>query len=134
MDIYQANNHENVDLLIETMRTADNNFSEIANALKPYYQDIDIYDENAIKKFIKDKSILSNIKDILDDIDDWNENSIDEVLNEYQSKNELSVPAVNQPIRIALTGSTKSPSLGLTLLIFGKNKSIERIEKLLNTF
>jgi len=127
------NNHFNVNLLIESMRSADNNFSEIAKALKPYYQDIDTYDEKAIQKFLKDKSILSNIKDILDGISEWDENSIDEALKDYQSKNELSVPAVNQPIRIALTGSTKSPSLGLTLVIFGKNKSIERIDKLLNT-
>ena len=127
------NNHENIDLLMESMRTADNNYSGIANSLIPYYRDIDGYDEKAIKKFIKDKSILSNIKDILNGINDWNEISIDEALKEYQSKNNLSVPAVNQPIRIALTGSTKSPSLGLTLVIFGKNKSIERIDKLLNT-
>ena len=127
------NNHENIDLLMESMRTADNNYSGIANSLIPYYRDIDGYDEKAIKKFIKDKSILSNIKDILNGINDWNESSIDEALKEYQSKNDLSVPAVNQPIRIALTGSTKSPSLGLTLVIFGKNQSIERIDKLLNT-
>ena len=127
------NNHENIDLLMESMRTSDNNYSGIANSLIPYYRDIDGYDEKAIKKFIKDKSILSNIKDILNGINDWNEISIDEALKEYQSKNDLSVPAVNQPIRIALTGSTKSPSLGLTLVIFGKNKSIERIDKLLNT-
>ena len=127
------NNHENIDLLMESMRTADNNYSGIANSLIPYYRDIDGYDDKAIKKFIKDKSILSNIKDILNGINDWNESSIDEALKEYQSKNDLSVPAVNQPIRIALTGSTKSPSLGLTLAIFGKNKSIERIDKLLNT-
>ena len=127
------NNHENIDLLMESMRTADNNYSGIANSLIPYYRDIDGYDEKAIKKFIMDKSILSNIKDILNGINDWNEISIDEALKEYQSKNDLSVPAVNQPIRIALTGSTKSPSLGLTLMIFGKNKSMERIDKLLNT-
>ena len=127
------NNHENINLLMESMRTSDNNYSGIANSLIPYYRDIDGYDEKAIKKFIKDKSILSNIKDILNGINDWNEISIDEALKEYQSKNNLSVPAVNQPIRIALTGSTKSPSLGLTLVIFGKNKSIERIDKLLNT-
>ena len=127
------NNHENINLLMESMRTSDNNYSGIANSLIPYYRDIDGYDEKAIKKFIKDKSILSNIKDILNGINDWNEISIDEALKEYQSKNDLSVPAVNQPIRIALTGSTKSPSLGLTLVIFGKNKSIERIDKLLNT-
>ena len=127
------NDHENIDLLMESMRTADNNYSGIANSLIPYYRDIDGYDEKAIKKFIKDKSILSNIKDILNGINDWNESSIDEALKEYQSENDLSVPAVNQPIRIALTGSTKSPSLGLTLVIFGKNQSIERIDKLLNT-
>jgi len=127
------NDHENIDLLMESMRTADNNYSGIANSLIPYYRDIEGYDDKAIKKFIKDKSILSNIKDILNRINDWNEISIDEALKEYQSKNDLSVPAVNQPIRIALTGSTKSPSLGLTLTIFGKNKSIERIDKLLNT-
>ena len=127
------NNHENIDLLMESMRTADNNYSGIANSLIPYYRDIDGYDEKAIKKFIKDKSILFNIKDILNGINDWNEISIDEALKEYQSKNDLSVPSVNQPIRIALTGSTKSPSLGLTLVIFGKNQSIERIDKLLNT-
>ena len=102
-------------------------------SLIPYYRDIDGYDEKAIKKFIKDKSILSNIKDILNGINDWNEISIDEALKEYQSKNDLSVPAVNQPIRIALTGSIKSPSLGLTLVIFGKDQSIKRIDKLLNT-
>jgi len=127
------NDHENIDLLMESMRTADNNYSGIANSLIPYYRDIEGYDDKAIKKFIKDKSILSNIKDILNGINDWNEISIDEALKEYQSKNDLSVPSVNQPIRIALTGSTKSPSLGLTLAIFGKNKSIERIDKLLNT-
>ena len=127
------NDHENIDLLMESMRTADNNYSGIANSLIPYYRDIEGYDDKAIKKFIKDKSILSNIKDILNRINDWNEISIDEALKEYQSENDLSVPAVNQPIRIALTGSTKSPSLGLTLAIFGKNKSIERIDKLLNT-
>ena len=127
------NNHENIDLLMESMRTADNNYSGIANSLIPYYRDIEGYDDKAIKKFIKDKSILSNIKDILNRINDWNEISIDEALKEYQSKNDLSVPSVNQPIRIALTGSTKSPSLGLTLAIFGKNKSIERIDKLINT-
>ena len=43
------------------------------------------------------------------------------------------MPKVNQPIRIALTGSTKSPSLGLTLSIFGKDQSITRIQNLINT-
>jgi len=126
------NDHHDVDLLIQSMRTSDNTYSGIAESLIPYYREIESYDEKAITKFIKDKSILNSLKDIFVNIDNWNESSIDIVLKEFQTQNELSVPAVNQPIRIALTGSTKSPSLGLTLAIFGKEKSIERVENLLS--
>jgi len=126
------NDHHDVDLLIQSMRTSDNTYSGIAESLIPYYREIESYDEKAITKFIKDKSILNSLKDIFVNIDNWNESSIDIVLKEFQTQNELSVPAVNQPIRIALTGSTKSPSLGLTLSIFGKEKSIERVENLLS--
>ena len=38
-------------------------------------------------------------------------------------KKNLSTPKVNQPIRIALTGSTNSPSLGMTLFLFEKMRS-----------
>ena len=62
----------------------------------------------------------------------WNEEEIDVMLKEYQASNSLKVPEVNQPIRIALTGSTKSPSLGLTLSLFDKEESLKRIEKLIN--
>ena len=126
------NDHHDVDLLIQSMRTSDNTYSGIAESLIPYYREIESYDEKAITKFIKDKSILNSLKDIFVNIDNWDENSIDIVLKEFQTQNELSVPAVNQPIRIALTGSTKSPSLGLTLAIFGKDKSIERVNHLLD--
>ena len=126
------NDHHDVDLLIQSMRTSDNTYSGIAESLIPYYREIESYDEKAITKFIKDKSILNSLKDIFVNIDNWDENSIDIVLKEFQTQNELSVPSVNQPIRIALTGSTKSPSLGLTLAIFGREKSIERVNHLLD--
>ncbi|MAZ46452.1 MAG: glutamyl-tRNA synthetase, partial [Rickettsiales bacterium] len=123
--------HENSDKLIEAMRTSDNNFSGIAKSLIPYYKDIKEYDEKAIEKFINDKNILIELRDLLSEIDNWNQEEIDSVLKEYQLKNELSVPSVNQPIRISLTGSTKSPGLGLTLSIFAKNIALERMNTLI---
>ena len=123
--------HENSDQLIEAMRTSDNTFSGIAKSLIPYYKDINEYDEKAIEKFISDKSILEELKVLLNGLDEWNQDNIDNVLKNYQSEKGLSVPAVNQPIRISLIGSTKSPGLGLTLFLFGKSKSIERISNLL---
>ena len=127
------NDHPNSDLLIASMRTFENTLSEIAKALRPYFMDVVEYDKNAINKFLSNGTkILEDIHELLKTITDWNEEEIDEVLKEYQASNSLKVPEVNQPIRIALTGSTKSPSLGLTLSLFDKEKSLKRIEKLIN--
>ena len=123
--------HENSELLINSMRSSENNLSLIAKSLVPYFKKIDKYNEKAITKFCNNKEILFNLRNILMDINDWNENSIDLAIKSYQTDNNYSTPEVNQPIRIALTGSTKSPSLGLTLFIYGKKESIERINALL---
>ena len=126
------NDHKNVNLLIESLRTSDNNLSNIANNLYPYYKDIKEYDDNAINKFVTGNNILLDLKEILLNIDDWDEETINNALTQYQEENNLKVPQVNQPVRIALTGKTKSPGLGLTLEIFGKELSLKRIDKLLS--
>ena len=125
--------HFDEDLLISSMRSSSNTLSGIASDLKPYYLDEIEYDDKAISKFVDDvgKNILSDLKEILSNISHWNEKNLDIALKNYQSEHELPIPKVNQPIRIALTGSTRSPSLGLTLVLFGKDKSLDRISKLL---
>ena len=124
--------HPNVDKLIDSMRTSDNTLSGISSNLEPYYKDIETYDEKAIKKFINDKSLLVQLRTLLSEIDDWNQEPIENALKDFQVTNDLSVPEVNQPIRISLVGSTKSPGLGLTLSIFDKNVAIKRIDDLIN--
>lgn len=125
--------HFDADLLISSIRSSSNTLRGIASDLKPYYLDEIEYDDKAISKFVDDVgiNILSDLKEILSNIFDWNEKNLDIALKNYQSEHELPIPKVNQPIRIALTGSTRSPSLGLTLVLFGKDKSLDRISKLL---
>ena len=114
------------------MRTSENTLKGIAVSLRPYYVDVTYYNEKAIEKFLdqEGKAILIELKELLSNINDWNEDSIDKVLKEYQQENNCPVPKVNQPIRIALTGSIKSPSMGLTLSFFSKDESLNRIDKL----
>ena len=124
--------HSNEDKLIDSMRTSDNTLLGISSNLVPYYKDIETYDEKAIKKFIKDKPLLAQLRSLLNKINDWDQEVIESTLKDFQVTNDLSVPAVNQPIRISLIGSTKSPGLGLTLSIFDKNEALKRIDKLIN--
>ena len=129
----EIEDHPNLDLMINAMRSSDNTLSGIAESLVPYFKDIPAFDTKAIDKFLSEGSgILEDIKDILHKVDNWNETTIDSVLKNYQNEHNLPVPKVNQPIRIALTGSIKSPSLGLTLSIFGKEESIKRIQNLID--
>ena len=129
----EIEDHPNLDLMINAMRSSDNTLSGIAESLVPYFKDIPAFDTKAIDKFLSEGSgILEDIKDVLLKVDNWNETTIDSVLKNYQNEYNLPVPKVNQPIRIALTGSTKSPSLGLTLSIFGKEESIKRIQNLID--
>ena len=98
-----------------------------------YFQDINEYNQKAVDKFIgSSNETLVDLKERLINLDDWNEDSIDKLLVTYREEKQLSVPKVNQPLRIALTGSTNSPSLGMTLSLFEKEEAISRIEKLIN--
>ena len=126
--------HQNVDLLLSSMRTVESTFKKIADDLIPYYFEVNAYNQQAIDKFVDNEGlkILNDLSEILLSIDEWSENNIDNALKNYQNENNCPVPKVNQPIRIALTGSTKSPSLGLTLAIFGKNEALKRINNLID--
>jgi glutamyl-tRNA synthetase len=126
------NEHPKKDLLIESMRSSASTLKGVANNLICYFKEIENYDQKAIDKFIGSSvKVLEDIKEKIVDMNTWDESSLDNILLEYREEKELSIPKVNQPIRIALTGSTNSPSLGITLYLFDKEKVIERLDALI---
>ena len=128
-----VNSHPKKDILINSMRSSANNLEGVALNLQCYFHDVAEYNQKAIDKFIgSSDEILVDLKERLIHIDDWDEVNIDDVLLAYREEKQLSVPKVNQPLRIALTGSTNSPSLGMTLSLFEKKEAILRIEKLID--
>ena len=127
-------NHLKVDLLIDAMRSSANTLKGIAVDLVPYYKNVTEYNENAVSKFIDEEGlkILKDLRLELSELELWDVESLDKILVDYQRDNNCPVPKVNQPIRIALTGSTKSPSLGLTLSLYEKEDAINRIDALIS--
>ena len=124
--------HSKKDMLITSMRSSAPTLRAIAKNLECYFKGINEYDQKAINKFLGGSSkILLDLKKRLSEVGDWNESSIDEVLQDYREEEGLKVPMVNQPLRIAITGSTNSPSLGLTLSLFHKEEAIKRIDALI---
>ena len=127
------NSHPKKDLLIESMRTSSNTLKGIALNLICYFKNIEEYDQKAIDKFIGNSDkVLIDLKNRISELEMWDEELLDNILLNYREEHALPIPKVNQPIRIALTGSTNSPSLGTTLYLFEKQEAIKRLDNLIN--
>ena len=124
--------YQQLDELIEAMRSVKPNLQLIAQALIPYLDTFKEYDEKGVSKFlIGSEETLILVIESLQTIKSWSEVEIDSMLVKIQEQLGLKTPQMNQPIRIALTGSTQSPSLGLTVKLMGREKSIELLNKAL---
>ncbi len=129
IDLEQKQNSKEI---IEAMRSSKPTLLGVAQDLIPYFFKVDSYDEKAAKKFLSgSESVLEFVQRKLNNLEVWNEESIDHALQEAQTALNLSTPKLNQPIRIAMTGSTQSPSLGLTLSLFDQDEVNNRIDSAL---
>lgn len=127
------NEHIKRDLLIESMRSSSNTLKGVCNNLICYFKDIEEYNQKAIDKFIGNSDkVVSDLRNKINDLKTWNESSLDTLLQKYREEHDLPIPKVNQPIRIALTGSTNSPSLGTTLYLFEKEEVLNRLDALIS--
>ena len=126
IDLAQKQNSREI---IEAMRSSKPTLLGVAKDLIPYFSNIDSYDEKAANKFLSgSESVLEFVQRKLNNLEVWNEESIDHALQEAQTSLSLPTPKLNQPIRIAMTGSTQSPSLGLTLSLFDIVEVNDRID------
>ena len=129
IDLEQKQNSKEI---IKAMRSSKPTLLGVAQDLIPYFFKIDSYDEKAAKKFLSgSESVLEFVQRKLNNLEVWNEESIDHALQEAQTALSLPTPKLNQPIRIAMTGSTQSPSLGLTLSLFDLDEVNNRIDSAL---
>ncbi len=116
--------------ILLAMRTAKTNLKEIAQATRPFFYELEGYDEKGVNKFLNESlETLTFALEVLSNLSEWNETELDMALIKVRDYFNLPIPKVNQPMRIALVGTTISPSLGLTLELFGKEKSLERIQQ-----
>ena len=125
-----AKDSQNYMKILLAMRTSKTNLKDLAQATRPFFFELEGYDKKGVNKFLNESlETLTFAFEVLSKVSEWNETELDMALIKVRDYFNLPIPKVNQPMRIALVGSTVSPSLGLTLELFGKEKSLERIKK-----
>lgn len=94
------------------------------------FQDEITYDEKAVNKNLKlkVKQPLEEIINSFKQLPEWNAASIHLAIESLCNTLELKMGKVAQPIRVAVTGGSMSPSIDLTLEWIGRERVIKRIE------
>ena len=98
-----------------------------------FYEDFAEYDEKLAKKQFKGdtRDILLQLKQSLASLDNWQAADIHKVVEDTVEKLAVGFGKVGQPLRLAVTGHGKSPSIDVTLELLGKEKTLARIEQAL---
>jgi glutamyl-tRNA synthetase len=108
--------------------------SEICEKSRYFYEDTLLYDEAAIKKHCQPALIepLNALHVLFQALENWQKDDLQECINDICVQFSLNMGKIAQPLRIAVTGSTMSPSIDATLYLIGKTRVLQRLKRMLN--
>ncbi len=116
-------------LVVKAYAERTHTLKEMAAKALCYYQDFASYDPAGVKKWIKEGSVdvLKAALEILTAAPAWEAQPLDEALSDLAKRLEIGMGKVGQPLRLALTGTATSPGIGDTLVLCGRERSLQRI-------
>ncbi|MDF1758490.1 MAG: glutamate--tRNA ligase [Legionellaceae bacterium] len=97
-----------------------------------FYQDEIEYNEKMVKKHLTADGLrlLSVLQKKLESVDSWQKDVLQACINEVVASEDVGYGKLAQPLRVAITGSSSSPSIDLTLTLLGKQKVLDRLSKI----
>jgi glutamyl-tRNA synthetase len=122
-----------VDIVL-ALRERSKTLVEMAEKSRFLFEEFSAYDEEAVSKEFNDQTatILSSLLEAFRPMSSWDKESIHNVITAIAESLALKMGKVAQPLRIAVTGGTTSPSIDVTLVLLGQSKTITRIERALD--
>ncbi|HMI06563.1 MAG TPA: glutamate--tRNA ligase [Flavobacterium sp.] len=94
----------------------------------------DSYDEKASKNWKEETPVLMNqLIEVLANIEDFNSHNIETVVKDWMTQHEIGMGKVMQPFRLSLVGALKGPHLFDIVELIGKDETISRIQKAIET-
>lgn len=107
---------------------------EMAEKSQFFYVDEVIIEGDLSKKHFTPDAIegLRQLIEKLEQVTDWTKESIHDVMTALVAELGIKLGVIAQPVRIAVTGTTVSPSIDITLYLLGKEKTLRRLRDALS--
>lgn len=121
-----------VDVVI-AQRERNKTLVDMARSSLFFYRDFEEYDEKAARKNLTEESavLLQSLCERLQALPAWEKEEIHRAIETTAESAAAKLGAVAQPLRVAVTGTAVSPPIDTTLVLLGREKTLERITRAL---
>ncbi len=117
--------------VVVALRERSANLNDMAEAAACFYQAPERYDPKAAdKQFTPEAAeVLASLAQRLADLEEWRSDALRQAVADHAKARGLKMGQVGMPLRIALTGNTRSPDIGVTLALIGRDSTLARIRR-----
>lgn len=126
----EAKKGPGLDRIVQAMAERCKTVKEMAEKSRCYLEDAVIYDEEAVKKFLQ-PAVRDSFEALLtrfESLQLWEKEKLHEVIVQACESLSIKMGVIAQPLRVAITGSSMSPSIDETLVLVGKERTLERLK------
>ena len=118
----------------EVLATRVQTLEEMADRAVYLYADFDEYEPGAAKKHLGAEAaeLLRAMHHVLQAVEDWQESAINHAMTQVLETKSVKLGRIAQPLRVAVSGISATPSIDTTLRLVGKRRTLERIQKALD--
>ncbi len=115
--------------VVKAQRERNKTLVDMAMSSLFLYRDLEAYDEKASQKHLTAESaeLLQELHGRLRLLPTWEKEPIHEAIESTAQSGQVKMGAVAQPLRVAVSGTTVSPPIDTTLVLLGKDRTLERI-------
>ncbi len=119
-----------INFFADAYKTRVDNLNELLKYFNSLYADEFSIEDTAAEKFLKPE-IIEPFQDLLEMLENikWDVESINQSLKSTCEKHAIGFGKIGQPLRVAITGGTESPSIDLTMTLLDRENVISRIKK-----
>lgn len=103
---------------------------DMANASRFFYEEFESFEEKAAAKHLREEAVqrLTLVHDALRSLEDWRAEPIHQIVQSVAEQLDLKLGKVAQPIRVAVSGTSVSPPIDVTLALLGPEATLHRLE------
>ncbi|BBA37325.1 glutamyl-tRNA synthetase [Methylocaldum marinum] len=115
--------------VVEVQRERCKTLVDMAKASVFFYKEFEDYDEKGAAKNLNANTLaaLQALETQLWALGDWSREAIHQVIVKTSETLGVKMGSVAQPLRVALSGSTVSPPIDVTLELLGKDTTLSRV-------